>query len=73
VVTGALCGGAIGAAHAALIASVIAGVVGAVIGTLAGYEARIRPARAMGRDTPAAVLEDLVAIEGEAMIVGALA
>ena len=73
VVTGALCGAAIGAAHAALVVGLIAGVVGAVIGTLAGYEARNRLARAMGRDTPAAVLEDLVAIAGAAMIVGALA
>jgi uncharacterized membrane protein len=73
LVTGALCGAAIGAAHGSLVVGLIAGVVGAVIGTLGGYEARVRLARAFGRDTQAALIEDVVAIGGAVLIVGAMA
>ena len=41
-----------------------AGIAGAVVGTLGGYEARRRLAAAFGRDLPAALLEDVVAIVG---------
>ena len=40
----------------------ILGAVGAVIGTLAGAELRSRLAKAFGRDLPAALLEDGVAV-----------
>ncbi|MFN4209342.1 MAG: DUF4126 family protein [Devosia sp.] len=47
----------------------ILGAVGAVIGTLLGAEARTRLARAFGRDLPAALIEDVVAIVAAVVIV----
>jgi uncharacterized membrane protein len=41
-----------------------AGVIGAVLGTLGGYHARGRLAKSFGRDLPAALLEDGVAVLG---------
>jgi uncharacterized membrane protein len=68
LVGGGLCGAAIGATGDALVAGLVAGVIGAVIGTFAGYEARVRLAKAIGRDTPAALLEDAVTVGGAALI-----
>lgn len=62
IVSGALCGAAIGAGAGSLAGGLVAGAIGAVVGTLGGYEARARLARAFGRDLPAALLEDVVAI-----------
>ncbi len=62
IVTGALSGSAIGGSGHSWVFGAIAGVMGAVIGTLGGYEARKRMAAAFGRDLPAALLEDVVAI-----------
>ena len=73
IVSGALCGAAIGAAAGALAGGLVAGVIGAVIGTLGGAEARARLARAFGRDMPAALIEDAVAIVGAYLIVAAFA
>ena len=73
LVSGGWCGAAIGAAGGALVGGLVAGVVGAVIGTLGGYEARVRLAKAMGSDRPAAFLEDFVAIGGAALIMTLLA
>jgi uncharacterized membrane protein len=64
MVSGALCGGAIGAASGALVVGAIAGIVGAVIGTLGGHAFRARLAAAFGRDLPAALIEDALAIGG---------
>jgi uncharacterized membrane protein len=47
-------------------------VVGAVIGTLGGAKVRGALARTFGRDLPAALIEDAVAIIGAALIVMAL-
>ncbi|SEE91153.1 Uncharacterized membrane protein [Rhizobiales bacterium GAS191] len=71
IVSGALCGAAIGASGGALIGGLVAGVIGAVIGTLGGAEARARLATAFGKDLPAALIEDVVAIVGAALIVAA--
>ena len=73
IVSGALCGAAIGAAAGTLAGGLVAGIVGAVIGTLGGAEARARLARAFGRDMPAALIEDAVAIVGAYLIVAAFA
>ena len=73
IVSGALCGAAIGAAAGTLAGGLVAGVIGAVIGTLGGAEARARLARAFGRDMPAALIEDAVAIVGAYLIVAAFA
>ena len=61
-VSGAFCGAAIGAGSGALAGGLVAGALGAIAGTLGGYEFRARLARAFGRDFPAALVEDVVAI-----------
>jgi uncharacterized membrane protein len=72
IVLGGLSGAAIGAAHGGLVGGLIAGVVGAVIGTLGGAKVRGALARTFGRDLPAALTEDAVAIVGAVVIVMAL-
>jgi uncharacterized membrane protein len=72
IVSGALCGATIGASGGSWIGGLIAGVVGAVIGTYGGAEARARMAKAFGRDLPAALIEDAVAIVLGLIVVGAL-
>lgn len=64
IVMGALSGGAIGgsAGGGGLAAGLVLGAAGAVAGTLGGYALRARLARAIGRDLPAALIEDAVAI-----------
>jgi uncharacterized membrane protein len=62
--SGALTGAAIGADRGRWLAGAAAGMVGAVIGTLAGHAARLKLAATLGRDRPAALLEDLVALAG---------
>lgn len=72
IVVGALTGGAIGVAAGSLWMGAIIGAIGAVIGTLGGSAARARMAAAFGKDRPAALIEDAVAIGGAALIVWAL-
>ena len=67
LVSGAFSGAVIGTVGGALIAGLIAGVVGAVIGTYGGAEVRARLAGAFGRDLPAALIEDAVAILARAV------
>ena len=69
IIMGALAGGAIGAAGGSVIVGLAAGAVGAVIGTLGGAAVRARLAMSFGKDRPAALLEDAVAILGAALIV----
>jgi uncharacterized membrane protein len=69
IAVGALCGAALGLASQALLAGIIAGAIGAVIGTFGGAAIRARLARAFGKDLPAALLEDVVAIGGAIVIV----
>lgn len=73
IVSGAFCGAVIGTAGGALVGGLIAGAIGAVIGTLGGADIRGRLARVFGRDLPAAIFEDVVAIAGAAFIVAAVA
>lgn len=72
IVMGGLSGAAIGAPAGAWVAGLIAGIVGAVIGTYGGAAARAALARAFGKDLPAALIEDVVALGGAALIVAAL-
>ena len=72
IVSGALSGAAIGAAGGSLLTGLIAGIVGAVIGTIGGYAFRARLASAFGRDRPAALIEDAIAIGGAFIIVAVL-
>ena len=62
IVSGALCGATIGVSAGSWIAGLVAGVIGAVIGTLGGADVRARMAKAIGRDLPAALIEDAGAI-----------
>lgn len=64
IVLGGLSGAAIGASGGALATGAILGVVGAIIGTYGGAAARARLAAMFGRDLPAALIEDVVAIAG---------
>lgn len=77
IVSGALCGAAIGiTAHPSSggvwIGGAVAGAIGAVIGTLGGAEARSRLAKALRKDLPAGLLEDVVAVGGAVLIVATL-
>jgi uncharacterized membrane protein len=62
LVTGALCGVALGLATGHLVAGVSAGVVGSVVGTLGGARARGLGAKLLGKDLPAALIEDVAAL-----------
>jgi uncharacterized membrane protein len=69
ILMGALCGAAFGFATQSWVGGVAAGVVGAVIGTLGGRRARGALAEKLGRDLPAALIEDAVAIGAAVLIV----
>ena len=62
VISGAVCGMVLGLPSGNWIAGLVVGAIGAVIGTLGGAEARKWLATAFGRDLPAALIEDVVAI-----------
>jgi uncharacterized membrane protein len=72
IVGGALSGATLGAAGASWIIGLIAGVIGAVTGTFGGAEIRSYMAKAFGRDTPAAFIEDAGAIILGLIIIWAL-
>jgi len=69
IVMGALCGATLAAPGGQHVVGALAGAVGAVIGTLGGAALRAKMARAFGRDLPAALIEDAVAIGGALAIV----
>lgn len=73
LVSGAFSGAIIGTAGGVLLAGLIAGAIGAVIGTYGGAQARARLAHAFGRDLPAALIEDIVAIVAALWIVSVVA
>lgn len=73
LVSGAFAGAVIGATGDAMLGGLIAGLVGAVIGTYGGAGLRARMAAAFGRDLPAALVEDVIAIVGALLIVMAVA
>ncbi|MEZ2126717.1 MULTISPECIES: DUF4126 family protein [unclassified Sinorhizobium] len=68
IVLGALAGGTIGASGGSLVGGLIAGIIGAVAGTYGGAAARKQLAAAFGKDAPAALIEDVVAIGGAILI-----
>ena len=69
---GAVAGAAIGMAMDNMLTGAGLGLMGALIGTYGGAEARARMAAAFGSDRPAALIEDVVAMAGAALIVLAL-
>ncbi|KQY93188.1 hypothetical protein ASD21_10435 [Caulobacter sp. Root1455] len=72
IVSGAFCGAAIGMSGGAWIGGAVAGAIGAVIGTLGGADVRGRLAKAVGKDLPAGLIEDVVAVGGAILIVTAV-
>jgi uncharacterized membrane protein len=72
LLAGMLTGAAIGMANGSTAGGIVAGAIGALIGTLGGYAFRRRLAKAFGRDRPAALIEDLVAYVGAAIVVSTL-
>jgi uncharacterized membrane protein len=69
IVTGGIAGAAFGSPSGSLLLGAVAGAVGAILGTVGGAAARGRLARAFGRDLPAALVEDAVAIGCLAVLV----
>ncbi|WP_238475300.1 DUF4126 domain-containing protein [Sphingomonas cavernae] len=72
ILLGGLSGAAIGASGGVLVVGLALGVIGAVIGTYGGAALRARLAATFGRDRPAALIEDAVAIAGALVILGCL-
>lgn len=66
---GAASGGAVGLASGAPLPGVTLGVAGALIGTYGGAAGRAALARTFGRDLPAALIEDLIAVGGAALVI----
>jgi uncharacterized membrane protein len=62
IVTSGMCGLAIGLSHNGMIIGLVAGIMGAVVGTFGGAKVRNLLAKRFGRDLPAALLEDAVAV-----------
>jgi uncharacterized membrane protein len=69
IVTGGLSGAAIGASLSSLWIGLVCGVIGAIIGTLGGAAFRGWLASVFGKDLPAALVEDAIAIIGSYLIV----
>jgi len=72
VVMGALAGATLGASGGQMIIGLIAGIIGAVIGTFGGAAVRGKLALSFGKDRPAAIIEDVIAIGGALLIVHTL-
>ena len=72
ILMGGLAGAALGVPSGALLFGAVLGIVGAVAGTFGGAKVRGALARAFGRDLPAALVEDLVAVAGAALVVWGL-
>lgn len=62
LVAGGVAGLAVGLSHGQPTASLLAGCLGALAGAFGGFRLRARMARAFGRDLPAALVEDAVAV-----------
>jgi len=62
LLSGALVGATVGVALHTILFGAIVGILGAVLGTLGGAAVRARLAAAFGRDWPAALVEDAVAL-----------
>ena len=62
ILMGAACGAALTAGAGSMLLGAVVGIAGAVAGTLGGRALRARLAAAFGRDRPAALLEDAIAI-----------
>ena len=72
IVSGAVCGAAIGLSADNWAVGLVLGAVGALSGTFLGYLFRATLAKAVARDWPIAVIEDLLAIAGAVLVVTTL-
>jgi uncharacterized membrane protein len=72
VVSGGFCGAVLGSLTGAWLFGLVSGVAGAVIGTYGGAAARGRLGAAFGRDLPAALIEDAVAVGLGLIVAGAV-
>ena len=73
IVSGGFSGAAIGLSGDSVWLGLVLGIVGAVIGTYGGAAFRGKLAAAFGKDLPAALTEDAIAIIGAFLIVAYLA
>ena len=73
LLSGALCGWCLGVPPGVPWLGLVAGAAGAAIGTLGGAAARARMAASFGRDRPAALIEDGVAVLGAFLLVASAA
>jgi len=73
VVSGGFSGAVIGASGGSVWLGLLLGAIGAVIGTYGGAAFRGKLAAAFGKDLPAAITEDAIAIIGAFLIVACLA
>ena len=71
LLSGALTGAALGIVAGSLVIGALLGAAGAVIGTLGGRAVRVALASKFGKDRPAALLEDVVAIAAALLVVRA--
>jgi uncharacterized membrane protein len=62
IVTGSLVGATVGATAQKLLLGLVLGAIGAVAGTLGGAAVRAKLASVIGRDLPAAIIEDIAAL-----------
>lgn len=62
VLSGAFCGAVLATPTPYPVLGMIAGAIGAAVGTFGGHAFRARMAAVLGKDLPAALLEDFVAI-----------
>ena len=69
ILMGAVCGAALTAGAGAMLLGAIVVIAGAVAGTLGGRAFRARMAAAFGRDRPAALLEDAIAVGATVTVV----
>jgi uncharacterized membrane protein len=70
--SGGACGAAVGVDAGSIWLGLGLGLLGAIIGTLGGAAARTALAARFGRDRPAALIEDAVAIGGAVLVFVAL-
>lgn len=68
IVVGAFAGATFGRFGGSAVAGGVVGALGAVVGTLGGAAFRSRLAAGFGRDLPAAVIEDVMAVGGTIVI-----
>ncbi len=64
IISGGFAGAVVGTVWSFTYGALGAGVVGAVVGTMVGYHVRARLSGSLGRDLPAALIEDAVAVGG---------